>query len=503
MAVFSGSSIVTDSLILDLDAGNPKSFAPAATTVSVLIVAGGGAGGGYGGNDGSGGGGAGGLVYSSSYSVTSGTPVTVTVGAGGASATTQGALGGNGGNSVFGTLTAIGGGGGGTEGAVRVGQNGGSGGGAGGYAVKSGGTAQQSSSASGGFGNAGGDCTGPGDGGGGGAGAVGQSGTTGIGGAGLSYSISGTPTHYAGGGGASGDKRNPRGAGGGVGGVGGGGKGQDASISSVPVSGTANTGGGGGGAAGSTATYGAGTSLASGAGGTGVVIIRYAGPQKATGGTVTTVAGYTIHTFTTVGTSSFTPGTNWGDLSSNSYTGVLTNGPTYNSANGGSLAFNGSNNYVTTPSIALDLSFGVSMEMVFKSADIQSRAQGYMSMSPGPAYINFYSAGTSALRWETWQNAGSLGGAFFSPSTLANNTWYHAIGTFYNGISVLYINGVAVNSASYTAAGYGATYTAPIVIGQYAGYLSGNIAIAKMYNRALTATEVYQNFCAVRGRFGI
>jgi hypothetical protein len=37
-------------------------------------------------------------------------------------------------------------------------------------------------------------------------------------------------------------------------------------------------------------------------GGSGVVIVRYSGTQRATGGTVTTVGGYTYHTFTSSGT---------------------------------------------------------------------------------------------------------------------------------------------------------------------------------------------------------
>ena len=70
------------------------------TTVQVLVVAGGGGGcsSSYGG-----GGGAGGLIFNSNYSVTPGGSVSYTVGGGGAIAT-------NGSNSVFGTLTAIGGG---------------------------------------------------------------------------------------------------------------------------------------------------------------------------------------------------------------------------------------------------------------------------------------------------------------------------------------------------------------------------------------------------------
>jgi hypothetical protein len=71
----------------------------------------------------------------------------------------------------------------------------------------------------------------------------------------------------------------------GSGGLGGGGNGGDPGITGSD--GTVNTGGGGGGR--------------NKNGGSGVVIVRYLGPQKATGGTVTSTGGYTIHTFTSSG----------------------------------------------------------------------------------------------------------------------------------------------------------------------------------------------------------
>jgi len=180
------------------------------------------------------------------------------------------------------------------------------------------------------------------------------------------------------------------------------------------------------------------------------------------------------------------------------------NSLTYSNDNNNSFSFNGSSSVVTSPTITLDLTAGVSMEMIFKSTDIQSRAQGYMSFSPGPAYINFYSPGNSTLRWETWQNNGSsLGGAFFSPANLTNNTWYHAVGTYSStGTSRLYINGSLVNSASYAPTTYGSVTTV-LYIGQYAGFISGSIPVAKMYSRALSANEVTQNFNALRSRYGI
>lgn len=194
----------------------------------------------------------------------------------------------------------------------------------------------------------------------------------------------------------------------------------------------------------------------------------------------------------------------WKDVSSNARTLTFVNPPatSYTSANSGALIFNGSDNVITTPTITLDLTAGVSMEMWFKSTDIQSRSQGYMSFGSSPKYINFYSSG-SALRWETYPSIGSSGGAFYGPATMVNNTWYHAVGTYSNdGSAKLYINGVLVNSTTHPAGNYG-NVTSTIRVGEYAGYLSGNIALSRMYNRALSATEVTQNFNALRGRYGI
>jgi hypothetical protein len=67
----------------------------------------------------------------------------------------------------------------------------------------------------------------------------------------------------------------------------------------VATAGAANKGSGGGGGTGidGSATYFEGK-----AGGSGIVIIRYAGGQIGSGGTVTSAGGYTYHTFTSSGT---------------------------------------------------------------------------------------------------------------------------------------------------------------------------------------------------------
>ncbi|MDB9954496.1 hypothetical protein OAD49_02930 [Flavobacteriaceae bacterium] len=223
--------------------------------IEYLVVAGGGAGNKdstYG--NGGGGGGAGG-VRTGNLTLIGTTPKTVTIGAGG--------LGGNsstnGDNTVFDTITSIGGGHGGSL--NGSGASGGSGGGGG---WRGGGSSGTPGQGNGGGAGSGASHSSRAGGGGGGASAAGTSaGSSGLGhgGDGISSSISGAATYYGGGGGgASGNTPYTPG----TGGLGGGGNGGRADSGN---NGTANTGGGGGGA------YGGSNS--NGAGGSGIVIIRY------------------------------------------------------------------------------------------------------------------------------------------------------------------------------------------------------------------------------------
>lgn len=252
----------------------------ALTNVEYLVIAGGGSGG----SDLGGGGGAGGYRSSvtgessgggaaaeTKLSLTSGTGYTVTVGAG-APVPTSGQVGSNGSNSVFGSITSIGGGAGGKYANYGNGESNGSSGGSGG----GGGLGDLGSSANGGSGTANqGYAGGSGrtstpwsPGGGGGAGSAGVSATTtkaGDGGAGVTSSITGTAVARAGGGGGAlgTDASAVSGAATAGGGAGGG------ALPSNGVSGTANTGGGGGGCR-------SNGSATGGAGGSGIVIVRYA-----------------------------------------------------------------------------------------------------------------------------------------------------------------------------------------------------------------------------------
>jgi hypothetical protein len=295
--------------------------------VEVLVVAGGGGGG----SDMGGGGGGGGVVSNASYAVTPAKmPVTVGDGGAGAPAGVSQVRGSNGQNSVFGTITAIGGGGGASE----YGNNGSpaSSGGSGGGTASCNSVGPGAGTAGQGFAGGGnGGCYYPG--GGGGAGGAGGF-NPGDGGNGLQSSITGTALYYGGGGGGAG--YSLRAGNGGLGGGGGGGpmvsggglgggsamnKGKNAvagtlvAQTNVPGgNGGENTGGGGGGGSHyNSNNYG-------GNGGSGIVIVRYPIPAleafssagfSATGGNISTSGGNTIHTFLSTSTFTVTSGSEY------------------------------------------------------------------------------------------------------------------------------------------------------------------------------------------------
>ena len=241
-------------------------------TVDYLVVAGGG-GGGYGHGGGGGGGG-----LRSTLTRTGGNAVgvnlesplflppstyTVTVGAGGAAGATTSLRASNGSDSIFSTVTSTGGGGGGSRLTETTGAVGGSGGGGSLGATGGAGTSNQ------GFAGGGSVSTNPGSGG-GGAGAVGSTAITiaGVGangGAGVSSSLSGSSVGYAGGGGGGSNGGGGTSTNGSATDGGGGGG------TTVGTAGTANLGGGGGGGA-----FANNVQQLGAAGGSGIVIVRYA-----------------------------------------------------------------------------------------------------------------------------------------------------------------------------------------------------------------------------------
>lgn len=197
-------------------------------------------------------------------------------------------------------------------------------------------------------------------------------------------------------------------------------------------------------------------------------------------------------------------GTVWTDLSGQGNTGTLTNGPTYSSANGGSLVFDGSNDYVElTGNILLGSSFTLSM--IFKQTGTRSdwvRLFGHSNDSLDRFWGIWMPTTSNYLLWQSYKNGGSI----TTPTYNFNlNQTYVVDMTCSTATKTFYINGEFYHSA---VSGGDIDYTgntSKIRIG-YAGfhtYYLGNFYSARIYNRVLSATEIQQNFQALRDRYGI
>ena len=205
-------------------------------------------------------------------------------------------------------------------------------------------------------------------------------------------------------------------------------------------------------------------------------------------------------------------GTTWTDLSGRGNNGTLVNGPTYSSANGGSLSFVYSNsNCVSIPS--LNKTQGTLNFWVYPTR--YNGSNGYFvnrdSSTPnafdwlwiGPYSDTFY------FRLGNGSDCCSNDLSFGSVSSVIPlNSWTNMCFTWVsNDTSAIYKNGTLYTSRSIG----NVPTTNPSVTGRIGlghgtngdEFFNGNIANTSIYNRALTEAEILQNFNALRGRYGI
>lgn len=194
-----------------------------------------------------------------------------------------------------------------------------------------------------------------------------------------------------------------------------------------------------------------------------------------------------------------TGGTTWTDLSGSGNNGTLTNGPTYSSANGGSLVFDGVDDY--GPIGTSGFSFGSSAGTLsgWAKATTANAGIGYWIISYG-------SAGVSQSRFIGIYNQTYYFGGYINDITASGvqlNTWFNMVGVYDGTNASMYINGVLVSGP--TAKTWN-TVSSNAQIGRQTNgseYWNGNISQASIYNRALTAAEISQNYNALKHRFGL
>ena len=197
------------------------------------------------------------------------------------------------------------------------------------------------------------------------------------------------------------------------------------------------------------------------------------------------------------------------DLTGNSNTGTLTNSPTYNSSNFGSIVFDGSNDGIQLPGTNLSLN-----QMTISSWNYSTNynQNGFMfekttNNSVNTQYSLFFN-GDNTIYYRTYGISPTGDLAVYTTSAgVVNNQWNNVVATFDGTNKRIYVNGVLA-ATSVTLSGTvtqnttGAAYIG--IYGNFAGYpFNGRISNTQIYNRSLTAAEIQQNFQALRGRFGI
>jgi hypothetical protein len=236
-----------------------------------------------------------------------------------------------------------------------------------------------------------------------------------------------------------------------------------------------------------------------GNGGSGIVIVRYYGAQKATGGSITSAGGYTVHTFTSSGT--FTPTEFIGvrDLSERGST-ITVSGATSNSDAGGSYSFNGTNNFMQTELVGTFAQISFEFWSFFDdpALNMYSREESILG-DWNSGRIHFGTRwGGAGMHWNVnsvWQE---------TPNTNLRYGWNHYVLVWNNNTNEkkVYLNGLLSSSNGTN----GNIILGDFKIGNATAlnfYYRGKLAKFLTYDRALTADEVLQNFQAGRGRFGI
>jgi len=216
-------------------------------------------------------------------------------------------------------------------------------------------------------------------------------------------------------------------------------------------------------------------------------------------------------------------GTTWYDISGWGFNGTLVNSPTYDSTNSGSLFLSGgstfgyTNDYISCSTTGLSFGTGdFTLEAIFKiSSDVVTGNTYFKGIivkkganGTDAGFGLYYNTGYNKFLWST------ANGSSYS-EIYSQNSWSSLKGTYAHVVMVrqsgatnngfFYINGVYESLASSaTILDVSNTYT--LMIGSSstlysAYYFRGNIAVAMIYNRALTASEILQNYNAFKFRY--
>ena len=199
-------------------------------------------------------------------------------------------------------------------------------------------------------------------------------------------------------------------------------------------------------------------------------------------------------------------GSTWSDLAGSGLTTTLYNSPTYNSANGGYLSFVPSSSQYAKTSASLSALTTWTVEVWHYYNGTYTGGQGcILSEVYVGGGINFF---LGALLVSAPQlQVGFFNGSFnITPSgyTLPSNGWYHLVGTYDGSNIKLYVNNVLTQTTANTQTPTsGASGIRFMRRWDNPDYWGGSLAVIRIYNGAIGASDVSTNYNASKARFGL
>lgn len=201
-------------------------------------------------------------------------------------------------------------------------------------------------------------------------------------------------------------------------------------------------------------------------------------------------------------------GTSWFDLSGTGNTGTLTNGPVFDSGNGGSIFTDGTNDVVTTTnagSATDNYTFSAWFKNDNNTEAKYALTRGRDGFGNGwSLYIVVQTNGLPAAGVVPTVPA-TVGLAASGSTALANNIWNYLTGVWTSSTSIaIYVNGVLASSLATAGRTTLRSSTNGWCIGSVSSttFTSGYVAVAHVIPRALSADEIRNNFNVQKSRFG-
>jgi len=202
-------------------------------------------------------------------------------------------------------------------------------------------------------------------------------------------------------------------------------------------------------------------------------------------------------------------GTVWFDLTDYNNNGVLTNGPTLDSESKGVISFDGVDDYVTLGNPdSLNITAGITLSTwvniplynrgVF--SDIITKGVSFGG-SNASYFISITYEGRIFLEIVNDSNVRRQIVVSAAVAATYDGLWTNFTGTYDGGRLTLYINGVLFSTTLFASSPI-RVRTGNVTIGG-TRYLDGKVSNAMIYERALTAEEVLQNYNTTKSRFGL